>query len=272
VSVCIVAKPELFATEVVACCDRKVSTDSVSSETGFKFRPLSPHWLALWAGVNPVLTEVLDLYEVSPPNTRDRHPVELLRRPLRVWRKRLAEACIHEKHALSFDEFYKNGKVWLDLDVWTETQREIARRYDTQKTEVQLILIGNVGGSAGIYVVSCGEVTECAQVATIGTGYAVAEAALYWRMDHDSPRSLDQTIYSVYEAKKLSEMSPFVGEKSTMAIIRPGDSGLAFESVDIKILEKEFKRFGPKPYRRTPRGTRDYLRVTPITLTGRAEE
>lgn len=248
-SICIAAKPELYSNEAVICCDCKVSTESVSSESGFKIRPLNSRWIALQAGVDPISDEVIDIYRETPIGPDDPCAIESLRIIFRKWRKRLAEACIQDRHALSLDEFYRSGKTWLDQDVWAETQREVGRRYEIQKADVQLILIGTVSGVLSIYSISHGEVNECSQVAVTGTGYAVAEAALYWRMDHDSPRSLNQTLYSVYEAKKLSEMSPYVGEKSIIGIIRSANGILDIEPVPQSLLEKQFKRFGPKPYR-----------------------
>jgi hypothetical protein len=193
---------------------------------------------------------LLDIYEPVVPAIDDKTPIETLRLPLRTWRKRIAEAYIHDRHALTFDEFYRNGKTWLDLDIWSETQREIGRLYESEKNSVQLILIGCVAGNTSIYLVSHGEVSECLDLAVIGTGYAVAEAAIYWRLSHDSPRNLEQTKYAAYEAKKLSELSPYVGVESTMIIVRPSKDKLTldFDLVDMAPLEECFKQFGPKPY------------------------
>ena len=246
-SVCIAMKRDLFGAEVVACCDRQISTDYISSETGFKVRPLNNYWIALQAGVDPITDEVLDLFGDSMPDVDDLNPIEALRVPLRQWRRRLAEAYIHQQHAISFDEFY--DAKWMDTEIWSETQREIGRRYETQKKDVQLVLIGQVGMQLNLYSVIDGEISECKQIAVTGTGYAVAEAALYWRLDHDMERTLEQTVYAVYEAKKLSEMSPYVGEKSVMSILTAGQHGIGYSRVNQKALAKQFQRFGPKPYR-----------------------
>lgn len=254
-SVCIALRnPDLTSKEIVACCDWKTSTESVSAETAFKFRYLSMYWGALWAGNDEVVEEVLGLYQRDLPALEDDKPLEALRGPLRQWRRRLAEAYIHDRLSLTLDDFYRNGKEWVDSGIRRDAQSGIATDYEQQKQKVQLILVGYVAGSLSIYLVSHGEVYERADLAAIGTGYAVAEAAIYWRMDRDEARGLDQTIYSVYEAKRLSEMSPYVGNQTTLFVIRPGEQGrLFFEShkgsLDLKSLEAKFKRFGPKPYK-----------------------
>ena len=125
----------------------------------------------------------------------------------------------------------------------------------SRKRMFKLILIGIVSGVLEIFSIVDGDVFECKQVAVAGTGYAVAEAALYWRMDHDSPRTLEQTIYAVYEAKKLSEMSPYVGQKSIMGVLTATENGVAYAAVDTKSMERKFKRFGPKAYRQDKNST-----------------
>lgn len=255
-SICIAAKDHSTGTEVVLCCDWKVSSDAVSSETGSKFRWLNKRWIGLMAGNTDVSKEVMDIYERSLPDAADENPLEALRDPLREWRKRLATAYIHDRHALTFEDFYQYGGSWLGQDVWHETQNEIGRRFDQQKTALELILVGCVGSGPTantlIFQVTNGEVTERPELALIGTGYAVAEAALYWRMSHDKPRDIHQAVYSVYEAKKLSELSPFVGQQMTMMVVRPARSGERFEMdlVNTEPLAKQFKQFGPKPYRK----------------------
>src|ERR1035441_4722813 len=55
-SICIAAKnpARVPCREVVVCCDTKVSTESLSAETGKgKLHLLGPRWCVLTAGVNP---------------------------------------------------------------------------------------------------------------------------------------------------------------------------------------------------------------------------
>jgi hypothetical protein len=264
-SICIAAKCHATDPEVVLCYDWKVSSETVSAEPGGKFRWLNRRWVVLLAGVTDVSKEVVDIYERSLPHPEDETPVEALRVPLREWRKRLATAYIHDRHALTFEDFYQYGGSWLGQDVWHETQSEIGRRFDQQKTTLELILVGCVGSgptaTTSIFQVANGEVHERSELATAGTGYAVAEAALYWRMSHDRPRNIEQTIYSAYEAKKLSELSPYVGQQLSMVVVKPARSGdrLEMDIVDTDVLVKQFKRFGPKPYRKSKTDRSLYL-------------
>ena len=254
-SICIAAKnpARVPCREVVVCCDTKVSTESLSAETGKgKLHLLGPRWCVLTAGLNPSIDEVVSIFKASLPDLKDKHPLESLRVTFRKWRSRIAEAFIHDRHAITMEQFYGHGKVWFDSETWKETQNQLAATYESRKLEVEMILIGCVGGSLSIYRIYRGDIVESDSFAMIGSGSVVGEAAFYWRIEHDAIHDLEQTIYASYEAKKLSELSPFVGEQTLVIIVeRTENGGLSFDrgkSVDTRILDAKLKRFGLKPH------------------------
>jgi hypothetical protein len=64
--------------------------------------------------------------------------------------------------------------------------------------------------------------------------------------DHDSEKPLLETIYTVYEAKRLSEIVPGVGEATSIEVMEP--SGKIWTWTDA--LEEQcgdlFQKIGPK--------------------------
>lgn len=98
-----------------------------------------------------------------------------------------------------------------------------------------------------------GSIEVCSNFSAIGTGMYIAESALFQR-EHTHSDSLADTIYHVYEAMRLGSHAPGVGKRFAMGIAHIKDSGtVQWEHVQpsyMKLLEKEFKRFGPRKLKR----------------------
>jgi hypothetical protein len=116
-----------------------------------------------------------------------------------------------------------------------------------------MIFAGFVEGLPILYELRKEEVREATHFAMIGTGAYTAEPAMHARA-HTEHATLSEALYNTFEAKKIGETSPFVGAKTTMAVIHPPNekskdhirAQLVTED-GLKHLGKLFRRYGPKP-------------------------
>jgi hypothetical protein len=90
------------------------------------------------------------------------------------------------------------------------------------------------------------EVTVTDHFETIGEGRYVANPPLL-RRQYNSDVSLMDAIYRLYEAKKLAEIVPSVGEDTSVDILFPnGDMHQLRNPQGFDIVEKMFRKYGPK--------------------------
>jgi hypothetical protein len=80
--------------------------------------------------------------------------------------------------------------------------------------------------------------------------------------------SIQEAVYYIYEAKKMSEVSPGVGPLTDMAVTwksdRPGYGKIKMIGpFYMTRLENEYKRFGPQPYE--PSGWPSIIEEFPTT-------
>jgi hypothetical protein len=70
---------------------------------------------------------------------------------------------------------------------------------------------------------------------------------------------MSQALYNLYEAKKIGESSPFVGQKTRMFLLEP-PNGRNAKQIRASVvtaggeifLQKLFRRYGPKPMKTWP--------------------
>ncbi len=235
---------------VVLAFDWRVETATASAETEYKFSYLGEHWGALLAGPVVEARELVSVYEsffrANGSGLRLLGLTEKLREPLWQFRKSLADRYTHALYTKTYDEFLEAS---FPESVVTEHVQNVSR----QSITAELILIGLVDGQFVIAHVANGDVMLTSAFAAIGSGYAIAESTLFQRKQHDLA-SLQNTIYCVYEAKKLGEIAPGVGKTTTMMILRRDEKShtLVHDDVldsDLKYLDAQFKKFGPRPLR-----------------------
>lgn len=79
----------------------------------------------------------------------------------------------------------------------------------------------------------------------IGSGSVIAKGAMCQR-DYDNTMPLMECLYRIYEAKRLAEIDPHVGQPSKFEIMLPtGRFDISDEC--FKYLNDKFRTFGPKP-------------------------
>lgn len=120
--------------------------------------------------------------------------------------------------------------------------------------ECELILAGFVNAESHLFVVSGdGSVSFEDDFAAIGSGADLATAVLRFRKQH-SRRSLPDTLYRLYEAKKFAQMEPNVGRRTYLDVLRPrgrdNNSKVAIQSLSkegFKQLDAYYQQFGYQP-------------------------
>jgi hypothetical protein len=242
----------LGRSRVAVACDYRIEVDIASAETEVKFEKLHDHWLALMAGRVDQARELMGLYAglFASEDVTTINSLEMLRRPPRLLRERLADTFTHTQHAMSYHEFLTNGKGQLPEDIHRQTTYAIS----LQQIEADLILIGYIGETTPkfrLFTCAGGEVTACSNFAVIGSGTSIASSVLYQR-EHISYRSVQAALYTLYEAKKLAEIAPGVGKITSYFLLGPPKEGAACVSQDWvsengeRFLNRQFRRFGPR--------------------------
>lgn len=249
-TLCIAAETNgLFGDQrVVVGFDWRIETQTASSQVGFKFEVLSDNWIALLAGPLVQARELTLKYSVllraDEDSLTEGNVLEYLRGPAFEIRKSLAEAYTRSTAAMSYEDFLEHGESMLPEDL----RRQIAFDISKQRVEAEVILVGWVESGFEIFQILDGNVTRSSDFATIGSGSHVAEVTLY-RHEQNSLKDLGQTLYAVYEAKRLGEISPGVGTATSIGILFHNEKGVGFEFAsddDKAFLERQFRRFGPK--------------------------
>jgi hypothetical protein len=258
-TLCIAAlcKTDDESPALALCFDRQIETETAKAETGFKLASIGHSWRVLQAGPVHQSMELTDLYRthfkeinaVDPSTFHHSVVLEDLKVPPRLLRRRMADGLTQDKFSVTYEDFLVHGKEWLDED----THRQMLYEISTQVIESELILFGPGMLQFALYKFSR-EVWECGDFATIGCGATVAEPVLYQRQQNRI-NSVRETLYALYEAKKLAEVTPGVGEKTIMGVV-------LYESPDAirwvspqgeEFLADEFDQFGPKQYRENAR-------------------
>lgn len=241
---------------VVLAHDHRVETWTFSAETEYKFDYLHNHWVALLAGTVSQARELMDIYRplFRKVEFTDENCLENLRKPPAEMRRRMANAYTHARHAISYEEFLKNGKCQLPDDLYRQTAEDISRL----QINAELILVGYFLNAFHIFRFSNGEILPHPDFATIGSGSHIADSSLYQR-EHQKLNSVASAAYSVYEAKRLGEIAPGVGKKTTYSILVPPVNPEAYleqrqcsAEVGEAFLQRQFKQFGPRAFKESP--------------------
>jgi hypothetical protein len=219
---CAVAKAQLAGVPRLAfCCDFLVTSDYDEHEDISKYDFLCEELAAVYSGPTTTAQEIFRLYK-----------------------RRLKDAVVSD------DTIYALLRDTMD----EFRQRVHARAHMTYKSPpVELLIFGFIESNPRIYYVSqkTGRVREQEYKYAIGSGSYAAQALLDWRGLSDT-WTLDKTLYSLYEAKKISEAGPPVGKKATMlGFLEPlGDLSFMMTPIsrtDLTLLDAALAQFGPRP-------------------------
>lgn len=241
------------------CSDSMISTDWTGAEHGYKMVPLEHNFMALTAGPVDRIRELIELYrksmaEVMPMAFTKAKALECFRKPLGQLKRRLAEAHLQARIGIGYDDFLREGQNQLPPDLFSELFRDI----HAFTSGVELIIVGCFGNPALgifnsdygpiIYRVSGDTVSEVDHFACIGAGAVIAESSLYNR-EHASHNPIDETLYAVYEAKRLGEKAPGVGRKTMMSVMQWPKGGAELTVISIvspEKLDRHFMRLSPQ--------------------------
>jgi hypothetical protein len=238
---------------IVGCCDWRVETSVYSAETLLKFRLLPNEWCAMFAGSDVShASELCDAYKVflaeESHNFTDSNLLEMLRIPPRQMRWSLADAYTHSLLAVPYEEFLKRDH----LAISDEYRRQIEAGVAQQQIKADLILMGLVNGHLVIARYADGAVTLQEDFAAIGSGSFLAESFLYLR-SQGRAASLAETIYCIYEAKRVGELAPGVGHSTHMFVMSLNEVKKTAiftyirEKEDIQFMDKQLRKFAPRP-------------------------
>ena len=214
------------------------------------------------AGNFPLATELAGIYEGffaeedESGTQKETSTIERLRIPLDRLRRRIAEQFTQGRFAVSYDELLHRGQSWLGEEILKETLSELHLRIEQEEKSIQALLIGpGDDGFLAIYKYSYGQFWECEDFAAIGSGETIAEAILFYRR-LISTAHLMKAAYVVYEAKRMGEITPGVGESTSMIVAEFKGKNLCWWNVSdrgMAFLEGLFiEHFGPKELRGEP--------------------
>jgi hypothetical protein len=252
-TLCIAAISDAFVEgeHIVGCCDWRVETSTIGAEMELKFRWLTGSWCVMVGGNNLFhAKELSDRYRQLFQRERDKINVdnllELLRQPPQEMRRMLADSYTRHALAISYEEF-------LDPDtaISKDMRRGMELEIGQQQIEAELVLMGVVDRHLVVAKYLNGVVSIEEDFAAIGSGSPLAESFLFLRsQNRASP--LAETIYAVYEAKRIGELAPGVGKTTHIFVMalniedKPFFTTLNTED-DMELLEKQLRKFGPQP-------------------------
>jgi hypothetical protein len=229
------------STSIVLGFDSMISADIWKSETETKLVDLLGGKLyALWSGDVAEAQELIAIYRSHLSQLGEINGMTLqeqLRIPLRLFKRRKAEHILGMRLGMTWVEFLAAGEK---LEKMTSALvKSIWQEINDSTINADLVVFGflpddlTLGTSFRLYDpyifrVRLGDVEIMNHFACVGVGTDAAELSLHRRKQERS-KSLLETIYHVYEAKKSAELAPEVGAKTTIAVVMPpsADSGFS---------------------------------------------
>lgn len=257
---------------VITCSDWRIETPTAAADIASKSRLINYQWEIMMAGVFSLAVELTNIFEQqfrsTPADDLGVSVIERLRRPIDAFKARAAERFARSHYAVSREEFLVSGLSWMGDQLFREALNAMHEYILSEEKQIQLLIIGkDDDGFLAIYKYSSGELWECDGFAAIGSGETIAEAVLYQRRIEETSE-LSAVVYAVYEAKRLGEITPGVGQRTSVSVfdideVAENGSYLRGRHVTkpgLEFLERQFSMFGPRPYAQTVMPT-DYLGV-----------
>lgn len=229
---------------LVLCADRQIETPTSTAETALKIIGMGNGWHGMYSGDVASAMESIAIISERLQSSRDAsrlQSLKIVRAGVADYRKRVANAQVSNRLAISYDEFLKNGRKKLPSDVFRSVLQEIQE----SQLGFQLILAGFAESRTRIFVVDRhGNTWQQDNFATIGTGSANAESMLFFR-SQQIETLLPQTLYNVFEAKRFGESSPGVGKQTDILVSWP-DRYMLLSIPRLALLYSLYEKLGPK--------------------------
>jgi hypothetical protein len=228
---------------IVCCCDTRIETSTAGSEIGNKLRSFGTGWGALISGTIPDAYDLVEKYVVHLSTPRPTpHWLDWLRVPAWKYKEFLVDQYLRATYAISREDFYSDNRGHLGETVADQTLYEIARI----ESGCELILFRITDSRSYIFHVNNRfEVRIEADFCSIGTGATNADSWLHFR-EQNALMSRNDTIYSLYEAKRFSEISPAVGKRTVIDVIEHTGQGAILYPPGMKELERRYEQYGPR--------------------------
>jgi hypothetical protein len=250
VTVCIGAIcSERDESRIVMCSDTRIGIPYFASSdaAGFKLAVIKPGILALFAGNVSRALELILRYQqlLDPAKLSAQSILDEIRYPAERQKAMLVDEYLRLHWSVTRDEYFQGI-----LNNLPESDRaRISAQIEQISLEASLIIATFIDRKPYLFKVQeSGAVLWGDAFEVIGSGETIAYPALCQRQFSKS-FDLPKALYSVYEAKKLSEVEPTVGPDTHIFILTPdnGNSPGIVPTSRLKDLDKLFRRFGPRP-------------------------
>jgi hypothetical protein len=251
--------------KIVLCADMERAAEGIgASETEDKLGFVKKGWPALVAGTISRANELIDVYagylKEHETEINEFNLIEHLRHPAHSQKEKLVEEYLRQTYAFDRQYFYGTGSTNLPQTFSSMVTENIARI----KLDGSLIIAGFVdetdfdSGEVAPrpFLAVVDEITDVSgsqeyvrleyEFAAIGSGQYTALSTLY-RREQDSTNSLRRSLYKVYEANRLSEKVPGVGEEYIAIYVLHSDGHVEELTKDgYKYLSDLYDKFGPQ--------------------------
>jgi hypothetical protein len=217
--------------KIVLCADMERAVEGIgASETEDKLGFVKNGWPTLVAGTISRANELINVYagylNEHETEITEFNLIDHLRIPTHLQKEKLVDEYLRQTYSFDRPYFYGAGSTALPETFVSAVTENISRI----KLDGSLIIAGFSNEtdldsgevSPRPFLAVVGEITDVSgsqeyvrleyEFAAIGSGQYTALSSLY-RREQDSGNSLRRTLYKVYEANRLSEKVPGVGEK-----------------------------------------------------------
>lgn len=243
---------------IVVCYDWNSEHEMAGSETADKLRVLPRGWIALMADTLSRCEELVARYETHLREMKglvdDNHLFEEMKKPAHAQKAALANDYMMQTLGVSYADLVSPDKNFPE-EIVSKRLEEVAQI----KLRAALIVAGFVATQQAdipqretnpyVFVVDDQNHEDVVRVeenwGVVGTGSYVAIPALHQR-EQDNDTDLMETIYNLYEAKRLAEVVPGVGESTSIAVMYPDGTLKSWTEPLLNRCKWIFDRIGPK--------------------------
>jgi len=227
------------------CSDTRISYSGFSSDSGFKFDWAGKNMPAMIADNATRARELLSFYRTHLNSVpEDLFTDNDLRIPPQQYKRHRIEEYLQLRWGVSFTEYSAGVLSHLPEQEQFTILRDIAE----MDLECQLIIVTTHGEMPRLFTVdSRGYVADSGCLAVIGSGSWLAHSTLAQRLYYPHLR-LENALYEIYEAKKVSEREPSVGPGTQLVVIYPKTMSIRSVSAGKgqNVLQDMYWQYGPQ--------------------------
>jgi hypothetical protein len=261
-SICIAAVFKVEQTfQLVLCHDWRGTDPGIgSSDELDKQRWIGVGWNALIAG-NTAYAEELCLHlEAAFANTppTEQSLLTTVRGAVFAYKKVRINQHLGSVYGIDFMTLLESGKTMFPEEVFRQIHQEISRiyigvdllitgyvestNYDLNAKAPDPVIVRILGHDGCDLEVSISQLYDC-----IGEGATAAKTSLITR-EYDPSWGLKRAVYSVYEAKTISEVINSVGESTSLYIQTPDNILKYLKSDSFDKCDAMLTAFGPRKF------------------------